>query len=1430
MYSIPQTGEESWGENLTSYFTAIPQGALQKTGGNYTLTADVNFGANFGLLSKYFSTRSSLPSSAGLFRLSVNDVIGWRNNADAGDLLLGVNASDQLTFDGNAIYPGGITALTGDATANGPGSVPITFATVNANVGSFGSASSASIFTVNAKGLITAASDTPIQIAESQVTNLVADLASKQPLITIGALDAQAANATGLALVSNVLSTQSASATMPGLINNSVQVLSGAKSFSSDITLSAAQFNNTAIGAQLGHNSSTGVVSGGVLSVNGGDNTKFDLTAGTGQIIDYSVPLTPTIKNITWSAFTAQSVPGLASQDETYVMLTNLGAIALLSNFPTPTQRRSQIFIGRLGHSSRTFINFATSFPDYSQSVSSQMYDLYDALGPFNVSGNQVATNGAALSFQKTSGIIFFRAFNYPTNPNSPSYVSSPAATPQGFFYRTQTTLDSTPRTLIIPGSYDVGGTVTAVPNPGATATIQRVYLSPNGTVQIQYGQATYSNLTAAVAAIGTESFIVNPGIANTGVLIAYIAVQKNCAALNDTSTSQLLRAPRFETGVGGGVNTVVSLQQTYNSSTSPEIVLNSTQLGLQINDNSTPLGVSLFSINNNGGSTAYLDVAATGVTVTNLTNSGLTASQAVVTNGSKQLGSLPYSTTPGASTLAEWDANSNLSAKNFIEGFSTTVSSGGNLTLVVGSNNLQYITGSTTHTVTLPTTGIVAGQSYTIVNLSSGIVTVQSSGANTIQAMPANSKLIVTALIATPTTAANWDGTQAGGTASPLTTKGDLYGFSSVNARIPAGLNGQRVIADSAQTLGVRYQSDNYKNYIINKDAEVDTTGWATYADAAANRPVDGTGGAPSSTWTRTTSSPLRETASFLWTRTAANRQGEGVSYDFTIDSTDQTRPIQIAFDYKIVSGTFFAADGITAPLNDGTTSQNAGMSDLEVFIYDVTNSVLIPVSPQVLTSTSTTSAFFKGIFQTPSNSTSYRLILHTARSTAVAFTAQFDNFYVGPQILVQGAPVTDFASYSPTITGAGTPTNVNLLWRRVGDSYQIQGTFTTGTTTGVLASVSLPNSATLATQTITNTTANAGPMVGVYANEPTKQAGSIVTATGTSSSVVYFSNGWGGTQPTLTAANANSCWSSNTVVSVNFTVQIAGLSSTVQMSNDTDTRVVAAKYSASGTTNLTSGAQVVIVFGTKSIDTHSAMNASTGVLTVPVSGQYRIASSNIFTPASAPAAGNEIRLEVNKNGSVDTVIYKSQYQSTQQVPVGLSGSTIVNCVAGDTLSVGIWHNAANTAVSGSGNQATISIERISGPATIAASDTVSARYTTTTATALSGVAVQIPFTIKDYDTTNSMSGGIFTAPIAGKYLITTHFVATGSSAGTFYYRKNGSNFAQSSATASIYSGSEQLNLLAGDTIQIFADSGGTPTIATTAGANAITILRVGN
>lgn len=72
--------------------------------------------------------------------------------------------SSDLTITGNSVTD----------------TVNYALSTVNSNVGGFGTATQVASLTVTATGRVTAASSVSIQIAESQVTNLVSDLASKQ--------------------------------------------------------------------------------------------------------------------------------------------------------------------------------------------------------------------------------------------------------------------------------------------------------------------------------------------------------------------------------------------------------------------------------------------------------------------------------------------------------------------------------------------------------------------------------------------------------------------------------------------------------------------------------------------------------------------------------------------------------------------------------------------------------------------------------------------------------------------------------------------------------------------------------------------------------------------------------------------------------------------------------------------------------------------------------------------------------------------------------------------------------------------------------------------------------------------------------------------------------------------------------------------------
>lgn len=65
----------------------------------------------------------------------------------------------------------------------------------------------------------------------------------------------------------------------------------------------------------------------------------------------------------------------------------------------------------------------------------------------------------------------------------------------------------------------------------------------------------------------------------------------------------------------------------------------------------------------------------------------------------------------------------------------------------------------------------------------------------------------------------------------SPLTTKGDIYGFSTVNARIPVGADRLALVADSSQTLGVKW---GYPSGLRAINAQTGTTYTFVLADGS--------------------------------------------------------------------------------------------------------------------------------------------------------------------------------------------------------------------------------------------------------------------------------------------------------------------------------------------------------------------------------------------------------------------------------------------------------------------------------------------------------------------------------------------------------------------------------------------------------------------
>lgn len=95
----------------------------------------------------------------------------------AADVVVAANAANAANLTSGTVAAARMPAFTGDATT-AAGAVAITFDTVNSNVGTFGSATQSVQFTVNGKGLMTAAANVTIAPAIGSITGLATGIAT----------------------------------------------------------------------------------------------------------------------------------------------------------------------------------------------------------------------------------------------------------------------------------------------------------------------------------------------------------------------------------------------------------------------------------------------------------------------------------------------------------------------------------------------------------------------------------------------------------------------------------------------------------------------------------------------------------------------------------------------------------------------------------------------------------------------------------------------------------------------------------------------------------------------------------------------------------------------------------------------------------------------------------------------------------------------------------------------------------------------------------------------------------------------------------------------------------------------------------------------------------------------------------------------------
>ncbi len=552
-------------------------------------------------------------------------------------------------------------------------------------------------------------------------------------------------------------------------------------------------------------------------------------------------------------------------------------------------------------------------------------------------------------------------------------------------------------------------------------------------------------------------------------------------------------------------------------------------------------------------------------------------------------------------------------------------------------------------------------------------------------------------------------------------------------------------------------------------------TTGWALGVTGALVNglptvaPTFGSGASGDLSISAVTSGKLAGAYSLSYASAAATTAGNMVaSSAFTVDTSDQAKVLTVKFAYSATSN----------PANanwSGTSSNSFAWA-----IYDVTNSAwIIPAGAFGLTQSSGV-GICTGTFQTSSNGTSYHIVVYNANATSGAATVLFDDFYIGPETAPIGVVQTDWVAYTPTLTNFPTGSAYEVQSRRNGPNLEIRAKFTLAAGgTGAEARMSLGFNGVDGAVTSASTAVIPSLQIAGHGNISVNGAGQYDPLIEPNVAYLTFGIQAAGSAG-LTKALGTSIASGT--FSFTATVPIAGWSSNMQMSNDTDTRIVVALISGNPASATVGNP---IIAPTADYDSHAAYNATTGRYTVPVSGVYKV-----FGALSSASSATTLHIYKNAVSSVLAGNLDSNGEAT------FAGA--IKVVAGDLLDLRPGGTVDATAMN-------IAFERLSGPAVVAATETVAAIITGNPASATVGNPIIVPTIGYDSHAGYNATTGRYTVPVSGLYKVFGALLSA-SSATTLHIYKNAVSAALSGSLDSngeaTFTG--MVNCVAGDIIDL--------------------------
>ena len=289
------------------------------------------------------------------------------------------------------------------------------------------------------------------------------------------------------------------------------------------------------------NDSSTGILYGGLLSVHAPDS--FDISAGSGVVVDNTTdPRSPTETLVQWALQDGVAVTYIAAADTSWIGINSAGAIVQQTTMFTEVQLRSIIYLGYVGHSSRSTVSFVVNEQRFVANIGAAMFSLAEAIGGINVSGNVYSANGANLKLNRSAGETWKPGINYKNSYVTPDRILtvSSAAASWTYIWRDTNTTGNWGYILttntIDASRYDINSEIGALADVTAGKfTIQYLYFYPETLANyVQYGQALYDSLALAIAAIDTpyeESILVSDALFRGWLIVAQGATDLSSAA-----------------------------------------------------------------------------------------------------------------------------------------------------------------------------------------------------------------------------------------------------------------------------------------------------------------------------------------------------------------------------------------------------------------------------------------------------------------------------------------------------------------------------------------------------------------------------------------------------------------------------------------------------------------------------------------------------------------------------------------------------------------------------------------------------------------------------------------------------------------------------------------------------------------------------------